>query len=76
MEDVKTSKEEANKKPMPQGISETAAAIYQSVCQEIFTVDDAVAATGLDTSEVLSALIELEIFAVISGIHGGRYKFQ
>lgn len=58
--------------PLPQD----AKAVYESIKTDEFTVDDAVALSGLDPSSVLSALTELEIFGLITSLPGGRYKIS
>ena len=72
--DIKTEDKAALKKPIPEGLGVEAVRIYKEISSEIFTVDEAVQATGLDASAALSALTELEIFGLITQIPGGRYK--
>lgn len=55
-------------------LTDDARKIILSEIPQTFTVDDAVAATGLDIGDTLSALTELEINGLIKTVPGARYQ--
>ena len=67
----------AHTKPSEEELSlltDDARKIILSEIPQTFTVDDAVAATGLDIGDTLSALTELEINGLIKTVPGARYE--
>ena len=55
-------------------LTDDARKIILSEIPQTFTVDDAVAAIGLDIGDTLSALTELEINGLIKTVPGARYE--
>lgn len=70
--DEKPSKK-INKKILDESLSKEAKIVYNHLDKQEFYPDDLVG-TGLSESEILSALVELEVEAFIVSVPGGRYR--
>ena len=53
-------------------LSKTANLVYNNMNTQVFSLDD-VFVEGMSTSEMISALTELEILGLIETLPGGRY---
>ena len=63
-----------NRQSLPESLSEEAKTVYSILSEEIVTVDAITETSGMDVSQVLSAVTELEIYGLAEG-HPGR-KFS
>ncbi len=66
-------KEEKNQKKLKLGLSKQAEIVYNNLDRQKFTVDDLLK-TGIEVDELLSALTELEMEALIEALPGGMYR--
>ncbi len=64
----------AEKQPAPDYLSGVTKEIYNSLPLSYFTADDIVEQSGIAAAEVVSSLVELEIFGLIQSVSGARYK--
>lgn len=55
-------------------LSEVAAKVYDGFCERVMSPDRLADITELPAGDVLSALVELEIFGYISSLPGGRFE--
>lgn len=72
---VLKEKKEIIKKILPENLSKNAKIIYNQLDKQIFTCDDLLSPT-LNSTMILSALGELELFGFISSLPGGRYTLK
>lgn len=72
---VLNEKKEIIKKILPENLSKNAKIIYNQLDKQIFTCDDLLSPT-LNSTMILSALGELELFGLISSLPGGRYTLK
>lgn len=56
-------------------LTETAKILYNYIDTKIIQPDELAEISGLDGSQLLSAITELELFGILKAIPGGRYEF-